>query len=292
MEQAAMGAAAASYRIKILHSSATEVYAAEDSLKRGDLVIVPTRYGPELACVQGGVVPRGQEHRDAQSVLRRATDEDRERYDAHRLREQEAYQVCRRRISEHGLDMKLVSAHYLIDDSKILFYFTAENRIDFRELVKDLVGLFKTRIELRQIGVRDEARVVGGMGVCGRTFCCHDITDKLRAVSIKMAKEQNLTLNSMKISGPCGRLLCCLAYEHECYRESRREMPQEGARLRIGENTVRVAEVNILSRQLRVEDEEGTAEVLGFDQMRFDPERQEWRVEEPGPGEEPDDEQA
>jgi len=279
-EQAAMSAQTASYRIKILHSSATELYSADEPLGRGDLVIVPTRYGPELGCVQGGIAPGGQERRDIQSILRRATQEDRERFEAQRLREHEAYQTCRRRISEHGLDMKLVSAHYLIDESRILFYFTAENRVDFRELVKDLVGLFKIRIELRQIGVRDEARVVGGMGVCGRTFCCHGITDKLRAVSIKMAKEQNLTLNSMKISGPCGRLLCCLAYEHECYREARREMPPEGARLRVGERTLRVTDVNILSRQVKVAGEDGAADCLDFDELAYDAQRQEWRLKE------------
>jgi cell fate regulator YaaT (PSP1 superfamily) len=280
-----MSAQAVSYRVKILHSSATEVYAAEDPLRRGDLVIVPTRYGPELGCVQGGVMPRSQEPRESQSILRRATEEDQHRFEAHCLREQEAYQTCRRKISENGLDMKLVSAHYLIDDSKILFYFTAENRVDFRELVKDLVGLFKTRIELRQIGVRDEARVVGGMGVCGRTFCCHGITDKLRAVSIKMAKEQNLTLNSMKISGPCGRLLCCLAYEYECYRDARREAPQEGTRLRIGDRMVRITDVSILERRVRVEAEDGAAESLAFEDLSFNFERQEWRVREPRAGE-------
>jgi cell fate regulator YaaT (PSP1 superfamily) len=274
------------YRVKILHSSATEVYAADDPLRRGDMVIVPTRYGPELGCVQGGMVPRGQEPHEAQSILRRATQEDRERFEAHRRREQEAFQTCRRKISERGLDMKLVSAHYLIDDSKILFYFTAENRVDFRELVKDLVGLFKIRIELRQIGVRDEARVVGGMGVCGRTFCCHGITDKLRAVSIKMAKEQNLTLNSMKISGPCGRLLCCLAYEYECYRDARREAPLVGARLRVGDRAVRVTEVSILNRWIRVEAEDGTAEHLAFDELSFNAERQEWRSCQRCPSEE------
>lgn len=269
-----------SYRVRILHSSATEVYEAEDALRRGDLVVVPTRYGPELGCVQGALPPK--ESREVQAILRRATQEDRERFEAHLRREQEAYQTCRRKIGEHALDMKLVSAHYLIDESKILFYFTAENRVDFRELVKDLVAQFKTRIELRQIGVRDEARVVGGMGVCGRTFCCHGITDKLRAVSIKMAKEQSLTLNSMKISGPCGRLLCCLAYEYECYRDARREAPQEGARLHIGERAVRVADVSILNRRVRVEAEDGTAEFLAFEELAYNPEKQEWHVRERG----------
>ena len=144
------------------------------------------------------------------------------------MREERAFALCREKIEARGLEMKLVSAHYLLDEQKILFFFTAENRVDFRELVKDLVSVFKMRIELRQIGVRDEARVVGGLGICGRALCCNAITDKLRPVSIKMAKEQNLTLNSMKISGPCGRLLCCLSYEFDVYREARQTLPVHG----------------------------------------------------------------
>ena len=134
--------------------------------------------------------------------------------------------------------MKLVSAHYLLEEPKVLFYFSAESRVDFRELVKDLVSVFKIRIELRQIGVRDEARVTGGCGVCGRVLCCHGVTDKLVPVSIKMAKDQNLSLNSMKISGPCGRLLCCLAYEYGFYRDARRELPGRGRALPVRRRAV------------------------------------------------------
>jgi cell fate regulator YaaT (PSP1 superfamily) len=220
------------YRVKILHSSATDLYSydGEGELKRNDFVVVPTRYGQELGRIQGTVKSRSEEGWESQCITRQASEDDQERYQLHKRKEENAFQICRKKVEEHGLAMKLVSAHYCIDDKKILFYFTAENRIDFRQLVKDLVAYFKTRIELRQIGVRDEARVLGGMGVCGRTFCCHGITDKLRAVSIKMAKEQNLTLNSMKISGPCGRLLCCLAYEYECYLENRKNLPPEEKR--------------------------------------------------------------
>jgi cell fate regulator YaaT (PSP1 superfamily) len=153
--------------------------------------------------------------------------------------------------------MKLVSLHYLLEDQKILFFFTAEIRVDFRELVKDLVNVFKTRIELRQIGVRDEARVVGGLGVCGRGYCCHAVSDKLRPVSIKMAKDQNLSLNSMKISGPCGRLLCCLSYEHGFYNEQRRLIPQEGVRVSHGDTVWKVTEVNVVTGRIKLGSEDG-----------------------------------
>jgi cell fate regulator YaaT (PSP1 superfamily) len=153
--------------------------------------------------------------------------------------------------------MKLVLVHYLLEEPKILFFFTAENRVDFRELVKDMVGVFKTRIELRQIGVRDEARVIGGMGVCGRDYCCHCISDKLKPVSIKMAKDQKLSLNSMKISGPCGRLLCCLFYEYNFYSEQQRLVPQEGTRITHAGEAWKVSEVNLVAGQLKLSTEDG-----------------------------------
>jgi cell fate regulator YaaT (PSP1 superfamily) len=153
--------------------------------------------------------------------------------------------------------MKLVQVHYVLDHSRILFFFTAENRVDFRELVKDLVGIFKARIELRQIGVRDEAMVVSGLGICGRGYCCHSVSDKLRPVSIKMAKEQNLSFNSMKISGPCGRLLCCLSYEYAFYSEQVRKIPQEGARVSHDRETWTVAEVNMVSGQVKISSGDG-----------------------------------
>jgi cell fate regulator YaaT (PSP1 superfamily) len=280
-EGAAGEAGTTRYRVKIVHSSATEVYQADRGLglARGDFVIVPTRYGAELGRVQGRV--KGQAGgEEVAAIERKAAREEVERCQACAQREANAFQVCRNKIAEHGLDMKLVSAHYLVGEAKILFYFTAEARVDFRELVKDLVGVFKMRIELRQIGVRDEARVVGGVGVCGRTYCCHGITDKLKAVSIKMAKEQNLTLNSMKISGPCGRLLCCLAYEYDTYRECRRGLPSEGARLRAGGQTLKVLDVNIFTRTLKLAGEDGKTLTLGFDAVGYDAQAGQWQVRE------------
>jgi cell fate regulator YaaT (PSP1 superfamily) len=194
------------------------------------------------------------------------------------LREDRAYSLCREKIEVRGLDMKLVSAHYLLDEQKILFLFTAENRVDFRDLVKDLVTVFKTRIELRQIGVRDEARVVGGVGICGRALCCNAITDRLRPVSIKMAKEQNLTLNSMKISGPCGRLLCCLSYEFDVYKEARHVLPSMGARMHFEGEEFRVTELNILARRVRIQSESGRVLDVGFDSLSRNPSTQAWEL--------------
>ncbi|MBN2551565.1 MAG: hypothetical protein JXB06_02295 [Spirochaetales bacterium] len=270
------------YHVKILHSSATDVYDHDGSadLGIGDLVLVPTRYGLELGRINGIARRARGDNKEPQLICRKATQADCERYELHKKKEESAFQVCREKISEHELDMKLVSAHYCIDEKKILFYFTAENRVDFRQLVKDLVGIFKTRIELRQIGVRDEARVVGGMGVCGRTFCCHGVTDRLRAVSIKMAKEQNLTLNSMKISGPCGRLLCCLAYEYDTYRECKKALPSEGTRIRTARGTLKVVDINIFSQQARLEAEDGGCVMLSFDNFQHDSKRNQWQIRE------------
>ena len=153
--------------------------------------------------------------------------------------------------------MKLVTVHFLTDEQKALFFFSSDNRVDFRELVKDLVSIFKMRIELRQIGVRDESRITGGLGVCGRPFCCHGISDKLRPVSIKMAKDQNLSLNSMKISGQCGRLLCCLSYEFDWYVEARKKLPQEGISIYYDGTNFKITEVNLLTNMIKMAGEDG-----------------------------------
>jgi cell fate regulator YaaT (PSP1 superfamily) len=279
MEEQRGSAEGVLYHVKILHSSATDVYSQDGSLDLavGDLVLVPTRYGLELGRIKGTVKRGGNKD---QKIRRKASAEDCERFDLQKDKEADTYRICREKIQEHNLDMKLVSAHYCIDEKKILFYFTAENRVDFRQLVKDLVSVFKTRIELRQIGVRDEARVLGGMGVCGRTFCCHGVTDKLRAVSIKMAKEQNLTLNSMKISGPCGRLLCCLAYEYDTYRECRKALPSEGTRIKTSQGTLKVVDINIFDRQARLESEDGSTLLQPFDALIRDSKGDQWRIRE------------
>ena len=172
--------------------------------------------------------------------------------------------------------MKLISVHFLQEEQKALFFFSSENRVDFRELVKDLVSVFKMRIELRQIGVRDEARIVGGLGVCGRPFCCHGVTDKLRPVSIRMAKDQNLSLNSLKISGQCGRLLCCLAYEYDWYSEARKKLPSEGIHVYYDGTNFKVSEVNPLTSMVRMVGEDGR--MIEVNAKRFVRENNKWKI--------------
>lgn len=246
------------YRIKAEPYNETYYAVFDAPLEAGMKVVAPTRYGKDLCTVLGLVRYPGPVRSDELVRVERValqSDLDRRAQDAEK--ERRSYQLCQEKIKAHGLPMKLVFAHYLFDDSKVLFFFTADSRVDFRDLVKDLVAVFKMRIELRQIGVRDEARVVGGCGVCGRILCCHGVTDKLVPVSIKMAKDQNLSLNSLKISGPCGRLLCCLAYEFGFYREARRAMPGEGARIPYDGTVLRVMEVNVPAGRLRLLGEDG-----------------------------------
>jgi cell fate regulator YaaT (PSP1 superfamily) len=247
------------YRLRLFYSHETFLAAYPgDPLAPGSMVLVPTRYGRDLAQIIGPIRRRDpQVFSELTRIERPASREDLEKAEDNRRQEQEAFRICKQKIEHHALEMKLVSVHYLLEESKILFFFTAENRVDFRELVKDLVGVFKSRIELRQIGVRDESRVIGGLGVCGRGYCCHMVSDKLKPVSIKMAKDQNLSLNSMKISGPCGRLLCCLAYEHCFYGEQRRLIPPEGCRITYDGTQWKVLEANIILGLVKIASEDG-----------------------------------
>lgn len=213
-------------------------------------------------------------------IERTATKEDYKRYLELLTMEDEALLLCREKVQDHKLDMKLVAAHYLFGEPKIIFFFTAANRVDFRNLVKDLVSIFRIRIELRQIGVRDESRLLGGLAVCGRDFCCHTITDKMNPVSIKMAKEQNLSLNSTKISGPCGRLLCCLSYEYDFYAEEKKNLPQEGSRLKIEQELMKISEVNVLSRKVSLVGQEGRQLTIPFSFLYFNDEKSRWEVDQ------------
>lgn len=241
------------------------------------LAVAPTKYGKDLVEVQGRIKDTSLVNPDELVLIERPASLD----DIRKLRENQeketyAYEQCRDRIWARNLTMKLVSAHYLLEEPKILFYFTAETRVDFRELVKDLVALFKIRIELRQIGVRDEARVCGGCGVCGRVLCCNGISDKLNPVSIKMAKDQNLSLNSLKISGPCGRLLCCLSYEYQFYKDARRELPQEGIKFIFDNTQFRVVEVNALTSTVRMAGEDGRVLDMKAERFRYSDGR--WKI--------------
>ena len=197
------------------------------SLSKGDAVIVETARGPEygVVWVANRKVRDSEIVKPLKEVLRSATPEDLKHHRENKAKETEAFRICGEKIAQHGLDMKLVEAQYTFDNSKLLFYFTSAGRVDFRELVKDLAGVFRTRIELRQIGIRDEAKLMGGLGACGRPLCCATFLSDFGQVSIKMAKEQSLSLNSSKISGVCGRLMCCLRYEHEAYVEEIRLTP-------------------------------------------------------------------
>jgi cell fate regulator YaaT (PSP1 superfamily) len=249
-------------------------------LPTGGRVVAPTRYGRDLCEVQGIIRDLGVVIADELVEIDRiATLEDIRRHEANLEKETAAFELCRQKIASRNLAMKLVSAHYLLEEPKVLFYFSAESRVDFRELVKDLVSNFKMRIELRQIGVRDEARVTGGCGVCGRVLCCHGVSDKLTPVSIKMAKDQNLSLNSLKISGPCGRLLCCLAYEYNFYRDARRELPNEGARFAYEGVPFRVIEVNALASKVKMAGEDGR--ILDMPAARFRYSEGRWHVKDP-----------
>lgn len=199
-------------------------------IKQGDKVIVETARGVEFGSVVTGPkdVPDEEIMQPLKSVIRVATEEDKKIEERNREKEKEAFDICLEKIRKHELDMKLINAEYTFDNNKVLFYFTADGRIDFRELVKDLAAVFRTRIELRQIGVRDETKIRGGIGICGRPLCCHTYLAEFAPVSIKMAKEQNLSLNPTKISGVCGRLMCCLTNEEETYEELNSRLPVIG----------------------------------------------------------------
>ena len=224
-------------------------------IKKGDHVIVETARGVEYGTVVGE--PREVEDDEVvkplKSVLRTASTKDDEQEKANREKEKEAFKVCLEKIRKHNLDMKLIDAEYTFDNNKILFYFTADGRIDFRELVKDLAAVFKTRIELRQIGVRDETKIIGGYGICGRPLCCHSYLSDFVPVSIKMAKEQSLSLNPTKISGVCGRLMCCLKNEEDVYEELNRKMPGVGDICKAKDGLEgEVSSVNILRQTLKI----------------------------------------
>ena len=223
-------------------------------IKSGQHVIVETARGIEYGYVVLGTreVEDGKVVQPLKSVIRMATKEDEDVEEANKKKEKDAFKVCLEKIRKHNLEMKLVDVEYTFDNNKILFYFTADGRGDFRELVKDLASVFKTRIELRQIGVRDEAKMMGGIGSCGKSLCCSTWLSDFEPVSIKMAKVQNLSLNPNKISGICGRLMCCLKYENEVYMELRKGLPDNGEKVRTKDGMGKVVETNILGSKVKV----------------------------------------
>ena len=256
--------------------------------KRSDHVIVETARGVEY----GTVVLPNMEVEDEKitqplkNVIRKATKDDDEREKRNREKEKDAYKVCQEKILKHGLEMKLINAEYTFDNNKVLFYFTADGRVDFRELVKDLASVFRTRIELRQVGVRDETKILGGIGICGRPLCCHSYLADFAPVSIKMAKEQSLSLNPTKISGICGRLMCCLQNEAQVYEELNRKLP------RVGDNVTtpdglkgEVRETNVLKQLVKVVveiDDEKELREYAVDELKFKPRHKKDRDDERG----------
>lgn len=224
------------------------------SLSIGDKVIVETTRGIECGevAIDKKIIPDEELTSPLKSVIRVATPQDIKAIDTKEQREREAFKICEEKIDKHGLKMNLIDVEYTFDNSKILFYFTSDSRVDFRELVKDLASVFRTRIELRQIGVRDEAKLLGGLGICGRSFCCKTFLGDFQPVSIKMAKEQSLSLNPAKISGTCGRLMCCLKYEQDSYEELLKITPKVGALVKTPDGNGIVEDANLITGRLRI----------------------------------------
>ena len=242
--------------VGVRFKSAGKVYFFDPAghvIEEGDKVIVETARGMEFGIVSSG--PRNVKDNDIvkplKKVVRIANEKDIARNEENMKKRSEAMRICQEKVTLHNLEMKLVDVEYTFDNNKIIFYFTADGRVDFRELVKDLASVFRMRIELRQIGVRDEAKMLGGVGCCGRGLCCHEWMNDFHPVSIKMAKTQNLSLNPVKISGICGRLMCCLKYENDVYTELKKGMPQMGDRVKIKEGVAVVTESNILEQKIK-----------------------------------------
>ena len=267
------------YKLRLAYSS-EGVYAestASTSLGTGEMVIVHTRYGLDLAENLGqSKMPVGIKKADIVRIERKATADDIRKAQTLAETEKKAQSVFCDKVAWLKLDMKFIAVHFLVGEPKVVFFFASENRVDFRELVKELVSVFRMRIELRQVSSREECRITGGLGICGRLYCCHSVSDKLRPVSIKMAKEQNLSLNSMKISGQCGRLLCCLSYEHDWYAEARKKLPSEGVHLFYDETNFKVIETNPLSAMVKILGDDGR--VLEVNANRFVREGSKWKI--------------
>lgn len=259
----------------------------DEQIERGEHVIVETAKGVEYGTV---VVPNREMAEEKivaplKKIIRVATPKDEDIELKNREKEKDAYKICLEKIAKHRLEMKLIAAEYTFDNNKLLFYFTADGRIDFRELVKDLASVFRTRIELRQIGVRDETKICGGIGICGRTLCCHSYLSEFAPVSIKMAKEQNLSLNPTKISGVCGRLMCCLKNEEEAYEELNSRLPYIGSHVKTAEGLdAEVQSVSVLKQLVKVivflDDGEKEVREYRVDELKFRPNKPKNRIKD------------
>lgn len=252
---------------------------AELNIKRGDHVIVETARGVEYGLVVSDIREEKEENviMPLKPVIRIATKEDDKRAQDNLEKEKKAFKICKEKIAKHGLEMKLIDAEYTFDNNKVLFYFTADGRIDFRELVKDLAAVFKTRIELRQVGVRDESKMLGGIGMCGRPLCCNTYLSEFIPVSIKMAKEQNLSLNPTKISGICGRLMCCLKNEQEAYEHLNSNLPDVGEIVKTFDGFKgEVTSVNVLRQRVKIvveQNDEREIKEYAINELKFKPKK-------------------
>ena len=257
---------------------------ADFQVKVGDHVIVETARGIEYGSVVQGIreVADDKVIMPLKSVIRIATEEDDKRAIENNEKEKKAFKICKEKIAKHGLEMKLIETEYTFDNNKVLFYFTADGRIDFRELVKDLASVFKTRIELRQVGVRDETKMLGGIGICGRPLCCNTYLSEFIPVSIKMAKEQSLSLNPTKISGICGRLMCCLKNEQEAYEELNSNLPDIGEKVKTFDGFKgEVVSVNVLRQKVKIVvevDDEREIKEYAIDDLKFKPKKKKFNL--------------
>ena len=257
---------------------------ADFQVKVGDHVIVETARGIEYGSVVQGIreVADDKVIMPLKSVIRIATEEDDKKAIENNEKEKKAFKICKEKIAKHGLEMKLIETEYTFDNNKVLFYFTADGRIDFRELVKDLASVFKTRIELRQVGVRDETKMLGGIGICGRPLCCNTYLSEFIPVSIKMAKEQSLSLNPTKISGICGRLMCCLKNEQEAYEELNSNLPDIGEKVKTFDGFKgEVVSVNVLRQKVKIVvevDNEREIKEYAIDELKFKPKKKKFNL--------------
>ena len=257
---------------------------ADFQVKVGDHVIVETARGIEYGSVVQGIreVADDKVIMPLKSVIRIATEEDDKKAIENNEKEKKAFKICKEKIAKHGLEMKLIETEYTFDNNKVLFYFTADGRIDFRELVKDLASVFKTRIELRQVGVRDETKMLGGIGICGRPLCCNTYLSEFIPVSIKMAKEQGLSLNPTKISGICGRLMCCLKNEQEAYEELNSNLPDIGEKVKTFDGFKgEVVSVNVLRQKVKIVvevDDEREIKEYAIDELKFKPKKKKFNL--------------
>lgn len=248
-------------------------------LKKGDHVIVETAVGVEYGevALEKKQVTDDQVKKPVKDIMRKANEKDDQKYAQNQEKEKKAFKTCKEKIAKHGLEMKLIKVEYTFDGKKIMFYFTADGRVDFRELVKDLASVFRTRIELRQVGVRDEAKLIGGIGMCGRELCCSTFLPSFAPVTIKMAKEQNLSLNPTKISGICGRLMCCLKNEQESYEYLNSNLPDVGEKVKTFDGFEgEVTSVNVIKQEVKIvveEDEEREIKTYNVSELKFKPKK-------------------